>query len=116
VIDKLNPKLKGLTILKSSEVDILEDGQLDFSNKALKELDLTICSIHSRFALNKEQQTERLLRAMDNPYFNILGHATGRLLLKREGYELDFDKVIEHARSRRCFLRNQFQSRSPRFI
>ncbi|HEY4310810.1 MAG TPA: PHP domain-containing protein [Pirellulales bacterium] len=103
-IDKLNAKLKGLTVLKSGEVDILEDGKLDYSDAILKELDLTICSIHSRFALNREQQTNRLLRAMDNPYFNILGHATGRLLLKREGYELDFDKLMQHARSRDCFF------------
>jgi len=68
------------------------------------ELDYTICSIHSRFGLNREQQTERLLRAMDNRYFNILGHATGRLLLKRPGYEIDIDRVIEHARQNRCFF------------
>ncbi|HEY2412951.1 MAG TPA: hypothetical protein VGI40_11945, partial [Pirellulaceae bacterium] len=70
-IDKLNAKLKGLQILKSSEVDILEDGRLDFSDAALKELDLAICSIHSRFAMSKEQQTERIMRAMDNPHFSI---------------------------------------------
>jgi len=103
-IDKLNAKLQGLTILKASEVDILEDGRLDFSDKALKELDLTVCSIHSRFALNKQQQTERIMRAMDNPYFKILGHATGRLLLKREGYELDMDRLIKHAKERGCFF------------
>src|SRR5215211_8269697 len=66
-IDKLNARLKGFRILKSAEVDILEDGRLDYSNAMLKELDLTICSIHSRFSLDKEQQTERILRAMDNP-------------------------------------------------
>jgi DNA polymerase (family 10) len=103
-IDKLNAKLKKLTILKSGEVDILEDGKLDYSNAVLKELDLTICSIHSRFALSKEQQTARILRAMDNPYFNILGHPTGRLLLKREGYELDIDKILDHASQRGCFV------------
>ena len=110
-IDKLNAKLKGLTVLKSSEVDILEDGRLDFSNAALKELDLTICSIHSRFALNKQQQTERIMRAMDNPYFSILGHATGRLLLKREGYEIDMERIMKHARQRGCCFRNQLQPR-----
>ena len=61
-IDKLNAKLKGITLLKSAEVDILEDGSLDYSDAALKELDLTICSIHSRFALDKQRQTERILR------------------------------------------------------
>jgi DNA polymerase (family 10) len=70
----------------------------------LKELDYTVCSIHSRFALDKRAQTERLLRAMDNRYFNILGHATGRLLLKRPGYEIDVERVIDHARQNGCFF------------
>jgi DNA polymerase (family 10) len=101
-VDKVNTRLKGIFVLKSAEVDILEDGRLDYSNSVLKELDFTICSIHSRFGLNREQQTERILRAMDNPHFNILGHATGRLLLKREGYELDIDRIIEHAKQAGC--------------
>ena len=96
-IDKLNAKLKSFTILKSAEVDILADGSLDYSNAILKKLDLTICSIHSRFALSSQLQTERIMRAMDNPYFNILGHATGRLLLKREGYDPNIERLIEHA-------------------
>ena len=103
-IDKLNEKTAGIRILKSSEVDILADGSLDYPDELLKELDYTVCSIHSRFALNREQQTERLMRAMDNRYFNILGHATGRLLLKRPGYEIDMDRVIEHARRNGCFF------------
>ena len=103
-IDKLNATLKGFRVLKSAEVDILEDGELDYSKAVLRELDFTICSVHSRFGLNKEQQTERILRAMDNRYFTILGHATGRLLLKRPGYELDMERVIEHAKANGCFL------------
>ena len=103
-IDKLNARLRGFRILKSSEVDILADGSLDYPDDLLRELDYTVCSIHSRFALNREQQTERLLRAMDNRYFNILGHATGRLLLKRPGYEVDFERVIEKARKKGCFF------------
>ena len=70
----------------------------------LKELDLTICSIHSKFALDKRTQTERLMRAMDNPYFNILGHSTGRLLLRREGYEIDFERLLKHAGECGCFF------------
>jgi DNA polymerase (family 10) len=103
-IDKLNAKDHGIRILKSSEVDILADGSLDYPDELLKELDYTVCSIHSRFGLNREQQTERLMRAMDNRYFNILGHATGRLLLKRPGYEIDIDRVIDHARRNGCFF------------
>ena len=103
-IDKLNSHLRRFRILKSSEVDILADGSLDYPDDLLRELDYTVCSIHSRFGLNRQQQTERLLRAMDNRYFNILGHATGRLLLKRAGYEIDIDRVIEQAQKNGCFF------------
>jgi DNA polymerase (family 10) len=103
-IDRLNGKLRGFRILKSSEVDILADGSLDYPDEILKELDYTVCSIHSRFGLGRDAQTERILSAMDNRYFNILGHATGRLLLKRPGYEIDIDKVISHARQNGCFF------------
>ena len=103
-IDKLNSRLQGVRILKSSEVDILADGSLDYPDDLLRELDYTMCSIHSRFGLDKIAQTRRLLRAMDSRYFNILGHATGRLLLKRPGYEIDVERVIEHARQNGCFF------------
>ena len=103
-IDSLNGRHSGIRILKSAEVDILADGSLDYHDDLLCELDYTVCSIHSRFGLKKEQQTERVMRAMDNRYFNILGHATGRLLLKRPGYELDMERVIEHARKQGCFF------------
>jgi DNA polymerase (family 10) len=103
-IDKLNARLRGFRILKSAEVDILADGALDYPDDLLRELDYTVCSIHSRFGLGKQEQTERILRAMDNQYFNILGHATGRLLLKRPGYEIDLDRVIEQARRNGCFF------------
>ena len=103
-IDKLNERLEGIRILKSAEGDILEDGSLDYPDDVLKELDYTVCSIHSRFRMGKQEQTTRILRAMDNPYFTILGHATGRLLLKRPGYEIDIDRVIEHAHLSGCFF------------
>ena len=103
-IDKLNSRLTGIRVLKSAEVDILADGTLDYPNEVLKELDYTVCSVHSRFVLGKQEQTERILRAMDNRYFNILGHATGRLLLKRPGYELDMDRIIHHAKQNGCFF------------
>ena len=85
-------------------MDILADGSLDYPDDLLAELDYTVCSIHSRFGLDRNQQTERLLRAMDSRYFNILGHATGRLLLKRPGYEIDSERVIEKARQQGCFF------------
>ena len=104
IIDKLNGRLSGFRVLKSAEVDILADGGLDLPDDTLRELDYTVCSIHSRFAMSREQQTERVIRAMDNRYFTILGHATGRLLLKRPGYELDFERIIEHAKASGCFF------------
>ncbi len=104
-IDRLNERGKlGIRILKSAEVDILVDGRLDYSDEVLKELDYTVCSIHSRFALGRAAQTERIMRAMDNRWFTILGHPTGRQLLRRPGYELGFERVVEHARQRGCFL------------
>jgi DNA polymerase (family X) len=103
-IDQLNEKLGGIRVLKSAEVDILADGKLDYPDDLLAALDYTVCSIHSRFGLNKAQQTERILRAMDHPAFTILGHATGRLLLRRPGYEIDVERVIRHAKARGCFF------------
>lgn len=101
-IDKLNGKGRGIRILKSAEVDILADGALDYPDDLLAELDYTICSIHSRFRLGKIEQTERILRAMDHPAFTILGHATGRLILHRSGYEIDLPRIVAHAKARRC--------------
>jgi DNA polymerase (family X) len=104
LIDRLNDRDVGIRILKSAEVDILQDGTLDYPDELLRALDYTVCSIHSRFGLGKEQQTERILRAMDNRSFSILGHATGRLLLKRPGYELDMERIILHAKQNGCFF------------
>jgi DNA polymerase (family 10) len=103
-IDKLNGRLNGIRVLKSAEVDILVDGALDYPDDLLRELDYTVCSVHSRFGLGKTQQTERILRAMDNRYFHILGHATGRLLLKRPGYDIDIPRVVMHAKRNGCFF------------
>lgn len=104
LIDKLNDKYPNIVILKSIEMDILEDGSLDFPNSVLKELDLTVCSVHSHFRIPAKKQTDRILRAMDNPYFNILGHATGRLIRRREPYELDMKKIFKAAKERGCFI------------
>ena len=103
-IDKLNAKGCGIRILKSAEVDILADGSLDYPDDLLAELDYTICSIHSRFVLGKKEQTERILRAMDHPAFTILGHATGRLILHRTGYEIDLPRIVAHAKARKCYF------------
>jgi DNA polymerase (family 10) len=99
-IDRLNEKLEGFIVLKSIEVDILEDGSLDLPNSILKELDLTVCSVHSKFNLPREKQTERITRAMDNPYFNIFAHPSGRLIDEREPYDVDMERVMEAAKER----------------
>jgi len=103
-IDKINAKLKGFTLLKSIELDILADGTLDLPDGILDELDLVVCSVHYNFKLSKEKQTERVIRAMDNPRVNIFGHPTGRLINERPPYEIDLEKVMRAAVERGCFL------------
>jgi DNA polymerase (family 10) len=103
-IDALNAKLRGFTVLKSAEVDILGDGSLDLPDEILAELDFTVCSIHYQFALSEEKQTERVLRAMDSPYFTVFGHPTGRLIGEREPYAIDLERVLRAARERGCVL------------
>ena len=103
-IDKLNEKLDGILLLKGVEVDILEDGRLDLPDEVLKDLDLTVCSVHSKFNLSRAKQTERIIRAMDNPNFGILGHPSGRLINERPPYEVDMGQVIKAAAAKKCFL------------
>ena len=103
-IDRLNEELDGFTLLKAAEVDILEDGSLDLPDEILARLDLVIGSVHSHFNLSREQQTTRILKAMNHPAFRILGHPSGRLIAEREPYDVDMHRVIHHAKSRGCFL------------
>ncbi len=103
-IRSLREELEGITVLSGIEVDILENGDLDLSDKVLGELDFVVASIHSKFNLAREAQTERVLRAMDHPHFTILAHPTGRLLTRRDPYEIDMERVIRHAAERGCFL------------
>jgi PHP domain protein len=102
--DKLNENFKDFTILKGIEVDILEDGSLDLSDKVLKELDIVVGAIHYKFNLSREEQTERILRAMDNPYLNIIAHPTGRLINEREPYDIDLEKIMQKAKENNCIL------------
>ncbi|MCG6938068.1 MAG: DNA polymerase/3'-5' exonuclease PolX [Gammaproteobacteria bacterium] len=103
-IDKLNDRLKGITVLKGIEVDILEDGSLDLPDRVLARLDLVIGAVHSKFHLSRQKQTTRILRAMERPYFTMLAHPTGRLLERREPYDVDMWRVIDQARQRGCYL------------
>jgi len=104
-IDRLNEELAGrIKILKGIEVDILDDGSLDLPDAILSRLDLRVCSVHSKFNLSQERQTERVLRAMDNPLFNIFAHPSGRLLEERDAYELDLERIMRAAVDCGCFL------------
>ena len=94
-IDELNSKYAPFKIFKSIECDILNDGSLDYSNNVLATFDLVITSIHSNLKMTEEKAMMRILNAVKNPYTTILGHMTGRLLLSRPGYPLDYKKVID---------------------
>jgi DNA polymerase (family 10) len=99
-IDRVNEKQPGVVVLKSAEVDILDDGSLDFPDELLAQLDFTVCAIHYGLARSRTKQTERILRAMDNRYFTILAHPTGRLINAREPYDIDLERILEAARER----------------
>lgn len=94
-IDELNLKLSPFKIFKSIESDILNDGNLDYTSSVLENFDVVIASIHSNLKMTEEKAMMRLLKAIENPYTNILGHMTGRLLLSRNGYPVDHKKIID---------------------
>ena len=94
-IDSLNEKLYPFKIFKSIEADILNDGSLDYHSPVLATFDLVIASVHSNLKMTEDKAMLRLLTAIQNPYTTILGHMTGRLLLSREGYPVDYKKVID---------------------
>jgi DNA polymerase (family 10) len=97
-IDRLNAKSGGFLVLKSIELDILEDGGLDLPNDVLEELDLVVGSVHSKFGLSEEKQTERIIRAMGNPRVHVLGHPTGRLIGERRPYAVNMEKLMAAAK------------------
>jgi DNA polymerase (family 10) len=98
-IDKLNQKFKGkIRILKGCEANILPDGKIDIDDECLKEQDFVIAGVHSRFKMTKAEMTERIIRAMKNPNVDIISHPTGRLIQKREEYEIDFEKILKVAK------------------
>jgi DNA polymerase (family 10) len=95
LIDELNEKLNPFKIFKSIESDILNDGSLDYDDKILSTFDLVITSVHSNLKMNQDKAMARLLKAIANPYTAILGHMTGRLLLVRNGYPVDYETIID---------------------
>ncbi len=100
VIDAENEKIDGITILKGIEVDILPGGELDLPDSVLRDLDIVVGSVHYQQRFPVRQQTERVIRAMDNPHLQILGHPTGRLLNRREPMDIDLERIIEAAKER----------------
>jgi DNA polymerase/3'-5' exonuclease PolX len=103
-IDAFNDRLDNFHLLKGVEVDIRADGSLDLPDEILKKLDVRVCSIHFSHHLSRKKQTERIIKAMENPYFNILGHPTGRLINRRKPYAVDLEKVMAAAKGNGCFM------------
>ena len=103
-IDALNSTAADFTILKGAEVDILEDGRLALPDSVLRRLDLVIGAVHTQFNLPAAKQTARVLRALERPCVSVLAHPFGRLLGERAAYALDFERVLEAARARPCYL------------
>jgi DNA polymerase (family X) len=96
-IDALNKRLKGIHLFKGIECDILEDGRLDFDDEVLDTFDYVVASVHSYFNQTREEMTARIIRAIRHPAVTMLGHATGRLLLRRDGYQVDLEAVLQAA-------------------
>lgn len=96
-IDSVNKRLKGFKIFKGTECDILADGRLDYDEDLLATFDYVVASVHSHFKQSREEVTARIVRAIRNPYVTMLGHATGRLLMRREGYPVDLEAVLQAA-------------------
>lgn len=96
-IDKLNKKFKNFKIYKGTECDILPNGNLDYPDEILKTFDYVIGAIHSKFKMTEKEMTERIIKAMQNKYFSILSHPTGRLLLNREPYPINMEEIIKTA-------------------
>jgi DNA polymerase (family 10) len=103
-IDDFNRKATGITLLKGIEVDILEDGTLDLPESILLRLDIVVAAVHSKFDLSRAAQTERILRALDNPHVAVLSHPTGRLIGSREPYDVDLEQVLREARARGAIM------------
>ncbi|MGZ3829991.1 MAG: DNA polymerase/3'-5' exonuclease PolX, partial [Mucilaginibacter sp.] len=94
-IDHLNKKLDGFHVFKGIESDILNDGSLDYPDEILRKFDFIVASVHSNLKMDEDKATVRLIKAIENPYTTILGHPTGRLLLSRNGYSINYKKVID---------------------
>jgi DNA polymerase (family 10) len=97
-IEKINKQSANVTVLSGAEVNILKDGSLDINDATLKQLDVVGAAVHSHFNMPKEEMTKRIIRAMQNPNVDILFHPTGRVIQKREPYEVDIEQIIDAAK------------------
>ena len=103
-VRKINREIEGFTVLQGVEVNIKTDGSLDIKDQILNEMDIVIASIHSGFKQSREQVTDRLITAIHNEYVNVIGHPTGRLINRREPYQVDLSKVFETAEEQEVFM------------
>ena len=103
-IHQVNDEIDGITIFAGVEVDILADGTLDLSDSVLEQMDIVIASVHSHFNQSAQEMTDRLLKAVENPNTSVVGHPTGRLLLRRDAYSFDVDAVLKAAAQRKVAM------------
>ncbi|MGZ4200667.1 MAG: DNA polymerase/3'-5' exonuclease PolX [Thermoleophilaceae bacterium] len=103
-IRDLNESLGGLTLLAGTEVNVLPDGSLDYADDVLEQLDWVVASLHTSFRMKKKEITDRMIRAMEHPLVDVIGHPTGRLIERREPYDLDIERVVEAAIRTGTFL------------
>jgi DNA polymerase (family 10) len=103
-IRAVDKQMKGIRIFAGIEVDILGDGSLDLSDSVLEQMDIVIASVHSQFNLDRSAMTDRLLKAIANPNTSLIGHPTGRQLLRREAYQFDVDAVFKAAAKHRVAM------------
>jgi len=96
-VREINTEIDGMEVLAGSEVDILKDGSLDFPDELLAQLDIVIASVHEGLSMSESEMTDRIIRAIENPYVTIIGHPTGRLLGRRPGYAVNLEAVIDAA-------------------
>jgi DNA polymerase (family 10) len=99
-IDKREKDVAPMRVFRGTEADILPDGAIDYGDEVLSKFDFVVASIHSRFQMQKDEMTERILKALDDPHVTFLGHLTGRLLLSRDGYSVDYDRIFDRAAER----------------
>ena len=103
-VREFDAEIEGITVLAGSEVDIRRSGRLDFPNKILAQLDIVVASVHSHFTLTEAEMTKRIIRAIENPFVNIIGHPTGRMLGRRPMYPVNLEEVIAAAAENRTVL------------